>query len=134
MSLVLTVLLCSCGIPAQKQECFSVPENFVCDVFVTNGGIDYAGTLEKSDGKYTLTVTSPQGINGLTATYDDATGFNVSYGDSSMPISPQEGFFMKEIIEFIEDLSGDFEINCEKENGKYIIRHNSWVLCFDAED
>lgn len=127
--LILTVLFCSCGIPASEQECFCIPENFECDVFVTKNDIEYQGTLEKQDEKYTLTITSPEGISGLEATYENGN-IELNYSDSEMTMPDNDNFFLTEIIEFIEQSLADESVECEKSDSAYIIKQGSWELHF----
>lgn len=132
MVLILTVLFCSCGIPAQKQECFCIPENFVSDVFITKNGIEYQGKLEKQGGKYTLTVTSPEGISGLTVVFENGE-FEVNYGEGEMTMPADEDFFLTEIVEFIESSSPDTGVECEKSDTAYIIKHGGWEIHFPLD-
>lgn len=132
LSIVLVLLFCSCGIPAQKRECFSVPENFVCDFSVTENGTVYTGTLEKENGRYTLNTVSPETVNGIEVIYENGK-YSVSYGESNMSLIPEESFFLKDVVEFIEDTSQDSEIDCEEKDGKYIIKQNNWEIAFNKE-
>lgn len=127
ISVLLTVLFCSCNIPAQRQECFSVPESFTGSFSFTSDGTEYSGTLQRENRKYTLIVLSPESMRGLCAVYENGE-FSVSFGESGMSLKPQDGFFMKDIIEFIEDSSADTGIECEKKGGEYIIAQNGWSV------
>lgn len=133
LSLVLGLLLfCSCGIPAQKRECFSVPESFVCDFSLTEKDTVYTGTFEKENGKYTLNIVSPETVSGIEVIYENGK-YSVSYGESDMSLIPEESFFLKDIVEFIEDTSQDSETDCEEKDGKYIIKQNNWEIAFNRE-
>ncbi len=128
----MTVLLCSCGIPAQKRECFSVPDDFVCDIFVTNNGIDYAGVLERLGGKYTLSVTSPESMKGIKISFD-GENYEVGLGENKMNLLPEEKFFLRDIIEFFEDSSADSETMCKETDSEYIIEQDNWSVHFSKD-
>lgn len=132
LSFTLVLTLCSCGIPAQKRECFSVPESFVCEFSLTEEDTVYTGTLEKADGKYTLNIVSPETVSETKVIYENGK-YNIYYDKSETTFLPDKDFFLEEIIEFIEDTSQDSEIDCEEKDGKYIIRHNNWEIAFNKD-
>lgn len=133
ISLLLAVLLCSCCIPALQRECFSVPENFLCDVFVTENDIDYEGTLERNDGKYILTITSPEGVSGLEVEFEDGK-YAAHLNGCSTVILPERDFFMKDMIDFIECSIGNENVDYVIRGNAYIIEKETFTLRFKADN
>lgn len=129
---VITVLLCSCGIPVQKRECFSLPENFVCDYYAAENGKEFAGKIEKSNDSYTVTVSSPNEMSGITLKYANGE-FDISDGSKEMKYTPEDSFFIKDIIEFIKKNTGSENLECEIRDNAYIISQNEWKLIFREE-
>lgn len=98
-------------------------------MFFAENDKDYVGLLVKDEDKYTLTVTSPDSLNGLKVMYENGE-YSAAFSGGKMPFSPKKDFFMQEIIEFIESSSADSETLCEEKDGKYIIHQNRWELRF----
>ena len=130
--LLITILLCSCGIPAQRQECFCIPEEFECDLFVTKNDVLYAAVLSHSEGKYTLSVKEPKSMAGMEIFYVNGE-FTAKYNDSSLTLEDVNTFFFKDVVEFLQDISPDEEAACEEKDGAYIIKHDEWELVFHKE-
>ena len=129
-SVIITVLLCSCGIPAQKQECFFMPESFMCDVFVTINDVDYSGVLERKDCEYSFTVTKPESMTGLVVITENGE-YTAYFKYNECPIGSDSEFFLSEIISFIEQSVGN-EVEASSENDSYIITHDAFSLVFPA--
>lgn len=125
----ITVLFCSCGIPAQKQECFSVPENFICDLSVVENEVGYECSLERKDGVYFLKVISPESMNGLCAEYKDGE-INASFSESEIKFMPKETFFLSDIVEYLENPDNNEIAVLSADGSAYIIENENWKLSF----
>lgn len=128
-ALILTVLFCSCGNPAQKRDCFSVPENYVCGFSAQINGVTYSGELECENGVYAMTLEEPESVRDLSVEYEGGK-YIVKFGESGLSLTPQEDFVMKDIIDFLEKSRSEESIVCEKTDDAYIISHNGWSLSF----
>lgn len=126
----MTVLLCSCGIPAQKQECFCIPESFVCDIFITTSGKEYEGTLEREvDGKYITKLVSPESVKGMEIKCENGE-YEVTFAGSKATLNAENSFVLKEATEFLEESIGK-ETEFTERDGKYIVEKENLRLVFD---